>query len=120
MTEIKSYAAEGLPFELRCENARKGLEFLWGTLLEIAANDADFLERQRKQYAERMATSSDAIQAFLRGAFEDNKQLIKGSAEDLLAVSWRGGINMLKPIWGDDAVDFALKAMEVGSRPQKN
>lgn len=78
---------------------------------QILEDDLRHLQ-DRKERNEKLTDLGPVAQKLLDDMFEGQKKLITDSSQNMVALGWTGMIESCRKICGDDATDFALKAVK--------
>lgn len=112
MTSGTGYTADKLSFEERCVASKEGLSELYKTIQEMAARDLQYRQESVERREAFLNGEGDLVQQefpkFMKpfiGYFEEVQ-------EKLLKTMWDNGVDFERRVFGPDAVDFALKALE--------
>lgn len=100
-----------MPRDVRYLFAREALEKLMGDLEGILLDDVQHIVRQREKSLKRQKTLSPVAQGILAEATVKQLKILRASGKEVTDVVWRHGVETLRLLYGNDAIDEALKEM---------
>jgi hypothetical protein len=113
MADKPSVAEEaGMLFEARCEEALIALRQKWGLLQNLSAETLRFTQEHAQNISVILGKSSATGADMLKSRTTDLFQKLGEIDEKFYAGLWERAIQSAHDIYGSDATDFALKAME--------
>jgi hypothetical protein len=101
----------GVPFTKRCELAIASLQGHRSDIAKLQEDNLLKLEAMRHNYPEAEGDTSEVREMLTRWAKEDMVNLTS-TFEKMVEHAWSFAIKSTRTIFGDDATDFALKAIE--------
>ena len=112
MPKISIAEESGMPFQTRCEHALMSLKRIWILFQNLSTEDVRF--RQERVHRR---------EAFLGSVTESRREKVAGLLGDIIDTRaqmdeqfyksmWEGELEFTREVYGSDATDFALKALE--------
>lgn len=100
-----------IPFEKRCEAARKALSQLRNDLGKIADDDLRHLQSKKEETERFVVGKSEVVRAFGLKMEGEASKIITEASQNTMRIAWDLGVKALRELYGSDAVNFALDAI---------
>lgn len=103
-----------MPDDVRFSLVGEALERLMRDLERILLDDAAHVVTRREKLAKQQEKLSPAAREILSEATRKQLKILRASGKEITDAVWRHGVEELRLLYGDDAVDAALKEMKKG------